>query len=283
MPAPDWTLLLRTPAFEATALLVGLAVGSFANVCIHRLPRGESIVSPPSRCPSCAALIASRDNVPLVGFLLLRGRCRTCRAPISWRYPAVEAANGLLWLGLAVTRGPTVQAAVMMVFVTGLLVLTLVDLEHQLLPDAITLPGTALGLAASFLPGSPVRPPEAALTAAGGWLACALVAFTWKRLRHIDALGQGDWKMTAMLGAFLGWERLLLNVLVASTSGALVGILAVLFRRGGMQSKLPLGTFLGVSGMVVVFFADEMLVWYREAALSLAQALLAGYRGLFGG
>ena len=106
MPAPDWTLLLRTPAFETTALLLGLVVGSFANVCIHRMPRRESVVSPPSRCPSCRTLILARDNVPVLGWLLLRGRCRACRAPISWRYPAVEAANGILWLALAVLQGP---------------------------------------------------------------------------------------------------------------------------------------------------------------------------------
>ena len=102
MPAPDWSLLLRTPAFEITALLLGLVVGSFANVCIHRLPLGQSVVSPPSRCPACGTLIKAYDNLPVLGWLLLRGRCRSCRAPISWRYPAVEAANGLLWLALAV-------------------------------------------------------------------------------------------------------------------------------------------------------------------------------------
>jgi leader peptidase (prepilin peptidase)/N-methyltransferase len=283
MPAPDWTLLLRTPAFEVTALLVGLVVGSFANVCIHRLPRGESIVTPPSRCPSCGALVAPRDNVPILGFFLVRGRCRACRAPISWRYPAVEAANGLLWLALAVQGGPHLQTLVGLALLSALLVLSLIDLEHQILPDVITLPGIALGLGAAFLPGAPVRPLAAAAAAAGGWLVCALVALAWKRLRHLDALGEGDWKMTAMLGAFLGWERLLLTVLIASTSGAVVGILAVLFRKGGLQSKLPLGTFLGAAGIVMVLFGDAMLLWYREAALSLAEALLAWYRGLFGG
>jgi leader peptidase (prepilin peptidase)/N-methyltransferase len=298
MPAPDWTPLLRTPAFEVTALLLGLVVGSFANVCIHRLPRESepatgrfarardlwgqlrSVVHPPSHCPRCEQPIRPWDNVPLLSWLLLRGRCRSCRAPISWRYPAVEAANGLLWLALAVTRGPSLQTAVAMLLVTALLVLSLIDLEHQLLPDAITLPGTAAGVAASFLPGSPVRPQEAALAAAGGWIGCALVALAWKKLRHVDALGEGDWKMTAMLGAFLGWERLLLNVLLASASGAVVGIGAILLGRGGMKSRLPLGTFLGGAGMLMVLFGDELLVRYREASLSLAQAV---FRVLFGG
>jgi leader peptidase (prepilin peptidase) / N-methyltransferase len=299
MPGPDWTLLLRTPAFETTALLLGLVVGSFANVCIHRLPQdrepasgrfawaidlwrqASSVVHPPSRCPRCGSFIHAWDNVPILSWVALRGRCRACRAPISWRYPAVEAANGLLWLALAVTRGPGAQTFVAMAFVTALLVLALIDLEHQLLPDAVTLPGVAFGLAASALPGSPVRPLESALAAAGGWLAFALVAFTWRKLRHLDALGEGDWKMAAMLGAMLGWESLLLTVLIASASGAIVGVLAIVSRTGGWRSKLPLGTFLGVAGIVMVFFGDAILVRYRELAVSLADGLVA--RGLFGG
>jgi leader peptidase (prepilin peptidase)/N-methyltransferase len=263
MSAPDWTLLLRSPAFETTALLLGLVVGSFANVCVYRLPRRQSIVSPPSRCPSCGALIRARDNVPILSWLALRGRCRSCRAPISPRYPAVEAANGLLWLALAVLRGPRAQTFVAMALVTALLVLSLIDLDHQLLPDAITLPGIAAGLAASFLPGSPVRPLGALLAAAGGWLAFAAVAKAYQRLRGVEGLGQGDWKMAAMLGAFLGWPPMLLTVLLASVAGTLVGLGAVALRGRDMRYALPLGTFLGAAGIVTVFFGDAMLAWYR--------------------
>jgi leader peptidase (prepilin peptidase)/N-methyltransferase len=189
MPAPDWTLLLRSPAFETTALLLGLIVGSFANVCIYRLPRRESVVAPPSRCPACGAPIRARDNVPVLSWLLLRGRCRACRAPNSGRYLAVEAANGLLWLALAALRGPRLQTFVAMALVTALLVLSLIDLDHQILPDAITLPGVAAGLAASLLPGSPVRPLAALLAAAGGWLVFAAVAKGYQRVRGVEGLG----------------------------------------------------------------------------------------------
>lgn len=299
MPAPDWSLLLRTPAFETTALLLGLVVGSFANVCIHRLPRDHepavgrfawavdlwrewgSLVHPPSHCPRCERPIRPLDNVPILSWLFLRGRCRSCRAPIAWRYPAVEAANGLLWLALAVTRGPAPATLVSMLLVTALLVLGLIDLEHQLLPDAVTLPGIAFGLAASFVPGSPVGPLGAVAAAAGGWLSFALVAFAWKKLRHIDALGEGDWKMAALLGAFFGWERLLLTVLLASASGALVGVSILLLGKGGWRSKLPLGTFLGVAGIVMVLCGDNLLRGYRELSLSLSEAILS--RGFFGG
>jgi leader peptidase (prepilin peptidase)/N-methyltransferase len=301
MPFLDWTLLLRTPAFEVTSLLLGLVVGSFANVCVHRLPREHepatgrfsraidlwrqmrSVVSPGSHCPRCGRPIRPWDNIPILSWLLLRGRCRSCRAPIGWRYPAVEAANGLLWLALAATRGPAVRTLVAMVLVTALLVLSLIDLEHQLLPDAITLPGIALGLAVSFLPGSPLRPLAAALAAAGGWLSFALVALAWKQLRHIDALGEGDWKLAALLGSFFGWESLLLTVLIASASGALVGVLILLSGRGGWRSKLPLGTFLGAAGVVMVFFGDAILVWYRRVAVSFGDTVLVWHRGLFGG
>jgi leader peptidase (prepilin peptidase)/N-methyltransferase len=263
MPAPDWTVLLRSPAFETTALLLGLVVGSFANVCVHRLPRQQSVVSPPSRCPACGALIRARDNVPVLSWLLLRGRCRSCRAPISPRYPAVEAANGLLWLALAALRGPRAQTFVAMALVTALLVLSLIDLEHQLLPDAITLPGVAAGLAASFLPGSPVRPLAALLAAAGGWLAFAAVAKAYQRVRGVEGLGQGDWKMAAMLGAFLGWQPLLLTVLLASVAGTVVGLAAIALRGRDMRYALPLGTFLGAAGIATVFFGDALIAWYR--------------------
>ena len=263
MPAPDWTLLLRTPAFEVTALVVGLIVGSFANVCIYRLPRGGSVVTPPSRCPACGARVAAYDNVPVLSFLLLGGRCRACRAPISWRYPTVEAANGLLWLGLAARRGPELQTLVGAVLVSALLVLSLIDLEHQILPDVITLPGIALGLATAFLPGAPVRPLAAAAAAAGGWIGFAAVATAYRRLRGIEGLGQGDWKMAAFLGAFLGWQKMLLTVLIASVAGTIVGLVLVALRGGDLRHALPLGTFLGAAGIAVVFFGDWLLVWYR--------------------
>jgi len=263
MPGPDWSLLLRTPAFETTALLLGLVVGSFANVCIHRLPRGQSVVHPPSRCPACGAGIKAYDNLPVVGWLLLSGRCRSCRAPISWRYPLVEAANGLLWLALALAHGPSLRALVEMGLVSALLVLALIDLEHQLLPDVITLPGIAIGVGASFLPGSPVRPLTAVLAAAGGYLAFAAVAKAYEKTRGVEGLGQGDWKLAALLGAFLGWQKMLLTVLLASVAGTAVGLLVIALKGRDMRYALPLGTFLGAAGVLAVFVGDSLLAWYR--------------------
>jgi leader peptidase (prepilin peptidase)/N-methyltransferase len=281
MPGLDWTPLLRTPVFETAALLFGLVVGSFANVCIHRLPRdyepapgrlgrlrdlwrqAGSVVHPGSHCPRCGRAIRAWDNVPIVSWLVLRGRCRACGLPISARYPAVEAANGLLWLALALALGPRLQTLVSMVLATLLLVLVLIDLEHQLLPDVVTLPGTALGIAAAFLPGARVTPLHAAAAAVGGYLSFALLAWTWRRLRGIEALGQGDWKMAALLGAFLGWPGFLVTVLIASAVGSLVGVVLVLRGAGHWQSRLPFGTFLGAAGIVALFAADRLFGWYR--------------------
>jgi leader peptidase (prepilin peptidase)/N-methyltransferase len=285
MPGLDLTGLLRAPEFGIAALLFGLVVGSFANVCIHRLPRDyepspgrlgwlrdvgrqvASVVHPPSHCPRCLHPIRPWDNVPILSWLALRGRCRSCRLPIPLRYPAVEGANGLLWLGLALLHGPRLRTVLEMVLVTVLLVLALIDLEHQLLPDALTLPGTAVGLAVAFLPGAPLAPWAAVAAALGGYLLFALVAWTWKRLRGVEALGRGDWKMAALLGAFLGWQGLLLTVLLSSAAGSLVGIVLVARGGGGWQSKLPFGSFLGLAGIVVVFFADRLLGWYRGLLL----------------
>jgi leader peptidase (prepilin peptidase)/N-methyltransferase len=151
-----------------------------------------------------------------------------------------------------------------MVLVSLLLVLGLIDLGYQILPDAVTLPGIAVGIGASFLPGWPVRPLAALLAAAGGWLAFAAVAKSYRRVRGIEGLGQGDWKMAAMLGAFLGWRSLLLTVLLASVAGTVVGLGAVALRGRDMRHALPLGTFLSAAGIAVVLVGDAILAWYRE-------------------
>ena len=186
--------------------------------------------------------------------------------PVSWSEAATaveELANGLLWLALAAWHGPSLRTFVEMAFVTALLILSLIDLDHQLLPDVITLPGVGLRLAASFLPGSPVTPLVSFLAAAGGWLAFALVAKTYEKTRGVEGLGQGDWKLAAMLGAFLGWQKMLLTVLLASVAGTVVGLLAIALRGRDMRYALPLGTFLGGAGVLVVFLGDAIVAWYR--------------------
>jgi leader peptidase (prepilin peptidase)/N-methyltransferase len=255
--------LLEAPLWPWTALALGLIVGSFANVCIHRVPRRESVVAPPSRCPSCGTLIRPWDNVPVVSYMLLRGRCRSCAKPISARYPAVEAVNGLTYFILAMMRGSAdLSVLIEMALITTLLVLTLIDLDHHLLPNVITLPGIALGLLASVLPGPPT-PLASFLSAAGAYLAFFLVAWSYERSRGVEGLGQGDWKMAALLGAFLGWEKTLLTVFLATLSGTAAGLFMMWFHGRSGKYALPLGTFLGAAGIVVILVGEPMLHWYR--------------------
>ena len=243
------------------ALVIGLITGSFANVCIHRIPLRQSVVSPRSRCPRCGRPIGALENVPVLSYLALGGRCRGCRAPISPRYPLVEAANGALYLGLAWLMGPTLEAAAAMVFVTALLVLSLIDYDHHLLPDVITLPGIVFGLMASLLPGPPTTV-ESAVAAAAGYLALFAVAKAYEKTRGIEGLGQGDWKMAAMLGAFLGWQKLLLTVFAATLGGTIVGVALMAFGGRDSRHALPLGTFLGLAGIAVVFVGQPVIDWY---------------------
>jgi leader peptidase (prepilin peptidase) / N-methyltransferase len=249
--------------FPLFALAIGLVLGSFANVCIHRLPLGESVVAPRSRCPRCRTPIAAGDNVPVLSWLVLRARCRHCGEPISWRYPAVEATNGLLYLAIALREGPTLRAGVEMALVTALLVLSLIDLDHHILPNVITRPGIAAGLLASLALGGPRAAGAAALAAAGGYVAFWAIAWIYRRARGVEGLGQGDWKLAAMLGAFLGWERMLLTILLASLAGTVVGLVLMAARGRSAQHPLPLGTFLGLAGILVVFAGDPLLAWYR--------------------
>jgi leader peptidase (prepilin peptidase)/N-methyltransferase len=256
--------LFVPPVWGFMALAIGLVVGSFANVCIHRLPRGVSIVTPRSSCPRCGALIHPLDNVPVLSWMLLRGRCRGCQAPISIRYPAVEAVNGTLYAALAVSHPPNMQTFVAMGLVTALLVLGFIDLEHQILPNAITIPGVALGIAASLLPGSPVTWRESVSAALGGYLALWAFASLARLYYREEALGQGDWKLVAMIGAFLGWRQTLLSVFLGAVLGSIVGVGIVAFGRGTGRTKVPFGTFIAAGAVVCLFAGQPIVNWYRE-------------------
>lgn len=254
--------LLEPPVFAWVALAFGLVVGSFANVCIHRLPLGQSVVRPRSRCPRCGHEITALENLPVVSWLVLRGRCRACLARISPRYPLVEALNGGGWAALAAWFGPSLNTLVLLALFTALVVLALIDLDHQILPDVITLPGIVVGLLASLLPGGPT-PLDSALSAAAGYLGFWAVASAYQRARGVEGLGQGDWKMVAMLGAFLGWQPMLLTVFFAALSGTIVGVALMLVKGRSGRHALPLGTFLAAGGVATLFVGAPLLEWYR--------------------
>lgn len=241
--------------------IFGLMLGSFLNVCISRLPKGQSIVRPPSHCFSCNAPIRWYDNIPVVSYLILGGRCRACRAPYSPRHLFVELVTGIVFAWLAWTFGDNrLLLGSRLIFAALLIALFATDLETQRLPNVLTLPGIALGLL--FSVWLPPGPQSALLGAALG--ACVLLAirWLWKRAMGVDAMGLGDVKMMAMIGAFLGWRQVWLVLFLSSISGALLGLLLMMTRGRSVQSKLPFGTFLAVAAFVAALRGDAIVSWY---------------------
>jgi len=246
---------------DVYAALLGLVTGSYLNVVIHRLPRGESTVLPRSRCPYCAGGIRARDNLPVLSYLLLRGRCRRCGAPISWRYPAFEAATALLFVGIVERFELTVEALVALVFGCLLLVLAAIDLDHLLLPDRLTLPGILVGLAAQpWLPRTSFLDAVVGV-AVGAGLLILLINF-WFWLRHEEGMGMGDVNMLAMVGAFLGWQGVLVTFALATVTGALSGLALLAAGRLELRGRLPFGLFLALGALLALFAGDRLLAAY---------------------
>lgn len=240
--------------------LFGLLFGSFLNVCIYRLPRDLSIVWPASRCTTCGRELSWYENIPVFSYLALRGRCRTCGERISPMYPAVEIVTALIFAGALAWYGATPLFAVRLVFACAMLVLFVVDLQHQILPNEITLPGIAAGLAASVFLEPGFR--DALIGAVAGAGILWVIAFAYERLRHQEGLGFGDVKMLAMIGAFLGWPSMLLTLVVASFLGSLVGLSLIASGRGDLGSKLPFGTFLAAAAVVSALVGPGVVAWY---------------------
>jgi len=253
-----------TPSGQAAAValfaLSGLAIGSFLNVCIHRLPRRQSLVLPGSYCPSCKQPIRWIHNVPVVAYLWLRGRCAMCQAPVSPRYPLVEIAAALLFVANFLVLGWQPLLVSRLLFSSLLIILFVVDLEHRLLPNAVTLPGLCAGLVFSA-----VMPPgwgQALLGAVLGGGLLWIIGETYQRFRGEQGLGMGDVKMIAMIGAFLGWQSMLVTLVLASLAGAAVGLLLIVTRRASMQYALPFGSFLAAAAFVASLYGPRLLDWY---------------------
>jgi leader peptidase (prepilin peptidase)/N-methyltransferase len=240
--------------------LGGLLIGSFLNVCIHRLPRQESLIWPASHCTACNRQLAWFENVPVLGWLILRGRCRTCHAAVSPMYPIVEIATAAIFAGGASVYGVTPLLAVRLIFACALIVLFAIDLRHHILPNVITLPGAVVGFVASwFFPPGWVSSLIGIVTGGGLLLA---IAEAYYRVRGHEGLGMGDVKMLAMIGAFLGWPLMVLTLVLASFAGSVVGVALLASGRGGMQSALPFGTFLALGAIVAAVLGDGILAWY---------------------
>jgi leader peptidase (prepilin peptidase)/N-methyltransferase len=239
---------------------IGAVVGSFLNVCIYRLPIGRSVVWPASACPHCAQALSWYENIPIVSFLFLGGRCRSCRAAISWRYPLVEVLTSGMFVFLFWSLGPGLLLASRLVFGSALIVLFAIDLEHHLLPNVITLPGIGVGFAFSLFTEPGWVSSLSGILVGGG--ALWAVAEAYYRIRHEDGLGMGDVKMLAMVGAFVGWQLMLLTLVLASIAGSLIGLGLIVTKRGTMKYALPFGTFLAVGAGAAMTVGPRILSWY---------------------
>jgi leader peptidase (prepilin peptidase)/N-methyltransferase len=266
----------------ALIVLVGLIIGSFLNVCIVRLPLGQSIVTPPSQCPRCNKPIKFYDNIPVISYLLLRGKCRTCGLPISWRYPLVELLNALIYLWVFRELGLNNEAIIIMALCSSLIVITFIDLDYQIIPDSITLPGMVLGLVVApfFMPALAGPLPfflerfmpygwphaESVINSFFGLLVGGaplfILGWIWEKLRHVEAMGGGDVKLMGMFGSFLGWKSALLIIMLGAVAGSIVGVTLILLGKHKAENVIPFGPFLAVGAVVTMLYGTDIVFWY---------------------
>ncbi len=253
------------PVILLVIILVGLALGSFLNVCIYRIPQKKSILFPNSYCPRCGTKIRYRDNIPILSFILLGGKCRTCKEKISWQYPLVEFVTPVLLVVTYLHFGLTWGFATKSILILVLLAVFLIDLKHRIIPDVLTLPGIILGFLLSFLVKSPTFLQSLLGIAVGGgmfYLAAILGDLLFKK----ESMGGGDIKLAMMLGAFLGWQKIILVLILAAVLGSLVGGVAMLFPGEVKKTKaIPFGPFLAVGALLAIFLGDSLISAYLNA------------------
>ena len=266
---------MPAPIIRIVFFTLGAVVGSFLNVCIHRLPRGESLIRPGSHCPKCGRNIRWYDNIPMLSYILLKGRCRHCGGTISGRYFIVELISSLLFLALYVEFGLSINLPIYIMFASSLIVMSFIDFEYKIIPDVLDCPGIVLGLALSIVhPAMHILPqpwdrlfasPAIASMAdslsgiilGGGLL--YMLGILGQAIFKKEAMGFGDVKLLAMIGAFLGWQMVLLTILISAFAGSVVGIIAKL-RTGG--SYIPYGPYLAMGAIVAIFEGDRIISWY---------------------
>jgi leader peptidase (prepilin peptidase)/N-methyltransferase len=254
-------MVITDIAIPILIFIFGLCIGSFLNVCIYRLPAGKSIVFPHSHCPVCKATIRIYDNIPVIGWLLLKGRCRDCGVRISWRYPLVELLTGCFALCAYLKFGPAIETAIYFVFITVLIVITFIDIDHRIIPDRITLPGLPLAfVAALVLPEMSWQASLIGILAGGGSL--LLVAVGYTLITGKEGLGGGDIKLLAMIGALCGWVGVLFTIFFGSVLGSVTGIATMRGSEQATKLAIPFGPFLSVGAIGYIFFGPEIVHWY---------------------
>jgi leader peptidase (prepilin peptidase)/N-methyltransferase len=243
------------------SIIFGAMVGSFLNVCIFRLPNEESIIWPGSHCPHCKNAIKFYDNIPLVSYFLLRGRCRYCKGSISLQYPLVEGITALSSLFLIIKFGPSLSYLVYFAFVSALIVITVIDLYHQIIPDVISLPGIGMGLLVSLIiPQITFSNSLTGVLLGGGSLFSVATLYQWLFKR--EGMGGGDVKLLAMIGAFLGWKAVILTILLSSLIGSVTGITIMVLKGKNFKYAIPFGPFLSLGAVISLFYGENIINWY---------------------
>jgi leader peptidase (prepilin peptidase)/N-methyltransferase len=246
---------------QTVIFIFGAVIGSFLNVCICRIPAGVSIVKPASRCPRCQASIRWYQNIPVISYLVLRGRCASCHQVISLRYPLVEALTGILFVLVFRQFGFLWATPVYWLLAAALVVITFIDLDHQIIPDVISLPGIPMGFALSFLvPWISWSDSLLGILLGGGSL--YLVGQIYYLVTRVEGMGGGDVKLLAMLGAFLGWKAVLPTIFLGSLVGSIIGVSVMLYRRAGGKLAIPFGPFLALGAVIYLLYGQDLLRWY---------------------
>lgn len=251
-----------TPDFMAIVVVIfGLCIGSFINVCIYRIPLDQSIVSPGSKCPQCETPIRFYDNLPVISYLWLRGKCRYCGNRISARYPMVEILSGAFAFLFLQKYGISIEGFIWYGFTTILLLVTYIDLDHQIIPNVITLPGIPIAfLSALFLPQITWLDSVMGILIGGGSL--YLIAFLYFKIMKNEGMGIGDSKLLAMIGAMIGWKGVFFTIFTASLVGTVSGILVMIHKKGTLKLAIPFGPFLSIGAIAYIFFGPELIAWY---------------------
>ncbi len=248
-------------------LLLGLIIGSFSNVCIYRIPRNESLIRPGSHCPKCNQPIKFYDNIPLVSFIILRGKCRYCKEKISWQYPLVEFLTAVFYLLLFLRYGLQLVTFVYMFFCSALIIITFIDLKENIIPDVLSLPFLLLGFLMSFFLKN-LSPINSLLGILAGGGVLLLVAILGSFLFKKEAMGGGDIKLAAMVGAFLGWRLTLLSLFLSFFTGAIIGIV-ILIKNKGESDPIPFGPFIALGTIIALFFGNSIINWYLSLVIHL--------------
>ena len=241
--------------------VLGLIVGSFSNVCIYRIPRNESIVYPASHCPKCRTTIRPIDNIPLLSYILLKGRCRNCKSKISIQYPVVEFLTGFIYLIIYLIYGLSIQTLIYIILSSALIIIAFIDLNEQIIPDVISLPGIVMGFILSFLVPY-ISFINSALGVLFGGGIILIIGLCGSVIFKKEAMGGGDVKLAAMIGAFLGWRYIIISLFFGFFLGALAGIFLVLSKIKSREDMVPFGPFIVLGSLITLLWGEKILIWY---------------------